>query len=211
MRLVVAIDGPAGSGKSTLARALARALELPYVNTGLMYRALARAALDAGVAEDDEPGLVGLIPGLRFRVGGADPAELEVEGYGASDLATPAVDGAVSAVSRHPGVRRLMRARQRELGEGGAVVEGRDIGTVVFPDADLKLFLRADPAAREARRALERDAPTEEVARSLRERDERDRRVNPLEPAPDAVVIDTTSSSREETLARALAEVERRR
>lgn len=199
---VVAIDGAAGSGKSTLARRLAHELDLPYVNTGLMYRALTRAALDLDVDLDDEDALAELTRGLKVRLIEAVHPELEVEGYRAEDLHTDEVDAAVSRVSRHPKVRELMRQAQRELGAGGAVMEGRDIGTVVYPDAPVKLFLSANPVERVARRSEERGGSN--VAEELRARDERDARVNPLEPAPDAVAIDTTGATPEATLEAAL-------
>ena len=207
---VIAIDGAAGSGKSTLARNLAEILGLPYINTGLMYRALTRAALDRGVDLDDGEALAELTRGLRVHVRGGAPPELEVEGYAATMLASDVVDSAVSRVARHPEVRALMCEAQRDLGAGGVVMEGRDIGTVVFPDADVKLFLSALPAAREARRSGERRAADPDVARELRARDARDARVNALEPAPDAVAIDTTYASPTETLDLALAVVRSR-
>jgi cytidylate kinase len=201
---VVAIDGAAGSGESTLARALAEALELPYVNTGSMYRALTAEALRRGVDLDDAPALVDVIRGLTFRMTGGSPPELEVEGWDQRALTEPSVEGQVSRAARHPEVRAVMRALQRGFGErAGAVMEGRDIGTVVFPDAAIKLFLRADPGTRVERRRAERSAAAE-VEASLRARDELDARVNPLEPAVDAVVLDTTSRSAEETLELAL-------
>jgi cytidylate kinase len=200
---VVAIDGAAGSGKSTLARALAAALGLPYVNTGSMYRALTAEAIRGGVDLDDASALVEVIRGLTFRIVAGSPPELEVEGWDAGALTEPSVEAQVSRAARHPEVRALMRALQRGFGEeGGAVMEGRDIGTVVFPDAALKLFLRADPGTRAARRRAQRAA--DEVEQALRARDELDARVNPLEPAPDAVVLDTTSRSADETLELAL-------
>ncbi len=202
---IIAIDGAAGSGKSTLARRLARALALPYVNTGLMYRALTRAALDRHVDLDDAAGLADLTRGLSVRLTGGDPGQLEVEGYPDAVLHTLEVDAAVSRASRHPQVRALMREAQRLLGADGAVMEGRDIGTVVFPEADVKLFLFADPAAREARRSQEREGAGGEVARDLRARDTQDARVNPLVPATDAVPIDTTHATPDATLELALA------
>jgi cytidylate kinase len=199
---VVAIDGAAGSGKSTLARRLARALELPYVNTGLMYRALTRAALDLGVDLDDEDALAELTRGLRVRMTEGTHPQLEVEAYRPEELHTSEVDAAVSRASRHPKVRELMRQAQRALGAGGAVMEGRDIGTVVYPDAPVKLFLSADPLERVARRSVERDGG--DVAEQLRARDARDARVNPHEPAADAVTIDTTGATPDSTLQAAL-------
>jgi CMP/dCMP kinase len=203
-RLVIAIDGAAGSGKSTLARGLASALGLPYVNTGLMYRALAAAALRVDADVDDADALLDLARGLRFRVRAGGPAELEVEGYTEDELTSPGVESTVSSVARHPSVRRWMCEHQRAFGDAGAVMEGRDIATVVFPDAQVKLFLRADPRARAARRADERTAPSRGVEEAVRARDARDARTTPLEPADDAVVIDTGALGIDETLREAL-------
>ena len=202
--MIVAVDGAAGSGKSTLARGLARALDVAYVNTGLMYRALAAASIRSDIDPDDGERLVDLARGLRFSLGGDDPAELQVEGYGPNDLTTPEVESRVSLVSRHPAVRTLMRDLQRALGMDGAVMEGRDIATVVFPDAPLKLFLEADPDRRAGRRADERGSAEDEVRTALHQRDAKDARTTPLEPAPGAVVIDTTDLSIEQTLDAAL-------
>lgn len=202
---VVAIDGAAGSGKSTLARGLARSLGVPYINTGLMYRGLTAAALRSGVDQEDERGLVSLLEALRFSLSGESPPELVVEGYPEGALTSPAVEAAVSAVARHPGVRERMRVLQRSLGKDGAVMEGRDIATVVFPDASVKLFLVADEAERTARRARERAAADPaEVAEALRMRDARDARTNPLAAAPGAIVIDTGAIDVETALAAAL-------
>jgi cytidylate kinase len=213
--LVVAIDGTAGSGKSTLARALARRLGLPYLNTGLMYRALARRALERGVVAADAQGLVDLLRDMPFELSrDGDPPQLRVEGRAAGDeLAAAEVEAVVSDVASHPGVRRLMVAAQRELGRGGGVIEGRDIGTVVFPSAPVKLFLDASPAQRAARRIDERrpgDPAAPEVARSLHRRDARDARTNPHVPAPGAVIVDTSGLSAAEVLERALAVVRSR-
>jgi CMP/dCMP kinase len=221
---VVTIDGPAGSGKSTLARGLAASLGLPYVNTGLMYRALTRLALDRGVDVDDGVGLAQLTGELRFDLSRGDPRELHVNGRDpGSELATPDVEAAISAVSRHPEVRLLMRHAQRQLGRRGAVMEGRDIGSVVFPDADAKIFLQARPEERAARRTEERRAtaggapgttppPAEvgEMAEALARRDALDARVNPFVPAPDAMLLDTSGRSAEEVLDEARAWVEAR-
>ena len=209
--LVIAIDGAAGSGKSTLARGLAGALGLPYVNTGLMYRALTRAALDEGLDFDDGAALSELTRGLRVRLVGGELVELEVEGYPVAALHSLEVDAAVSRASRHPEVRALMLRMQRSLAEGGAVMEGRDIGTVVCPDATVKLFLRADAAQRESRRAVDRGAERDDVASALHARDSTDSVVNALEPAPDAVTIDTSDTSPEATLDHALEIVRARR
>ncbi|MBI3648825.1 MAG: (d)CMP kinase [Actinobacteria bacterium] len=205
---VIAIDGAAGAGKSTLARALARELGLPYVNTGLMYRALAAVALRERVDLDDGDALAGLTLELRFRLTPGPTVELEVEGWTEEALTRPEVEAHVSQAARHPRVRELMRGLQRGFGEsGGAVMEGRDIGTAVFPDAAVKIFLTADQREREVRRAEQRDLPEDVLGPSLRARDSRDSEVNPLFPAPDAAVIDTTDMGPEETLARALAVV----
>ncbi len=207
---VIAIDGAAGSGKSTLARALAHRLHLPYLNTGLMYRALTAAALDEGVDLDDENALSELTSRLRFTISSDDPRELHVQGSTPGDeLSEPRVDAAVSRASRHPRVRALMREAQRNLGSPSAVVEGRDIGTVVFPDAAVKIFLEADPGERAVRRMGERDIPAADVREALNERDAKDSQVNPLIPAKDAAVIVTTGLTREQVLDEALAMVHR--
>ena len=202
--VIVAVDGAAGSGKSTLARGLARALGVAYVNTGLMYRAVAAASIGSDVDPDDDERLVDLARGLRFSIRGDDPPELQVEGYGPPDLVTPDVESRVSLVSRHLGVRTVLRDLQRALGADGAVMEGRDIATVVFPNAPLKLFLEADPDRRAGRRADERGTADDSVRTALHQRDGRDARTTPLEPALGAVVIDTTELSIEQTLDAAL-------
>jgi cytidylate kinase len=209
---VITIDGAAGSGKSTLARSLARTLDLPYVNTGLMYRALAAAALREGVDSDDEAALATLAGRLRFTVRADAPAYLEVDGFDPAELVTTDVEATVSAVARHARVRRLLRADQRRLGEapGGAVMEGRDIGSVVFVDAPVKLYLTADPSVRAIRRAEERRADEVATAAALRARDRRDARTHPHDPPPDAAVIDTTQLTVDEALDAALDVVRER-
>ena len=202
---VVAIDGAAGSGKSTLARALARELGLDYLNTGLMYRALAALAARRGVEPGDAARLMDLMPGLRFRLAGVDPRELEVEGFDEAALLDVEVERTVSEVASHPGVRTWMRDRQRALGAAGAVVEGRDIGSVVFPHAAVKLLLVADPDARGRRRAEERAPRDADVAEELLERDARDHRTVPLDRPPDgAVVLDTGRLDVEDTILAAM-------
>ena len=192
--VVVAIDGPAGSGKSTLAARLAHRLGFPYINTGLMYRALALRSIKHGVEPDDVEGLVGLARALRFGLGDGGTPRLLIEGAEPADaLVSPQVEDAVSQVSRHPAVREIMRRAQRELGAGGCVMEGRDIGSVVFPDAEVKFFLSAPPSVRADRRQRERGA-----GEAVAERDALDRRTNPLEPTSDAHVLDTSVLSREE-------------
>jgi cytidylate kinase len=203
---VIAIDGAAGSGKSTLARSLARVMRLPYVNTGLMYRALTASAIRHGVAEDDVEGLLDLTRGLRFTFGGSDPHELKVEGFDDRALTTPDVERSVSAVSRHPRIRAWMHEVQRALGADGAVMEGRDIGSVVFPDAVVKLYLEAVRAKRIERRTRERPrAGSDEIAAVLEARDQLDARTNPPTPPPGAIVIDTDSLGADATLRTAIA------
>ena len=197
--IVVAIDGPAGSGKSTVARALAGRIRVPYINTGVMYRAVTRAALLAPADLEDGPVLAGVARGLSFDLDRSiRPAGLTVEGRDqGEDLTAPEVEAEVSTVSSHPEVREVLRRVQRRLGEHGAVLEGRDIGTVVFPDATLKVYLDADPEVRAERRArqLHLTVDRHAVAEQLEERDTRDAEVTPLEPPSDAVLRDTTSLS----------------
>jgi cytidylate kinase len=220
---VVAIDGPAGSGKSTLAERLALALGLPYVNTGLMYRAATLRALREGVDLEDGPALAQVARGIRFDLSSrfAPPAVL-IDGEPPSpDLVVPEVEINVSTLSRHPEVRTVLRNEQRRLGRGGAVMEGRDIGSVVFPDAVVKIFLVAAPDERVARRIRERHGPlqsnaaspassdgptpTPDVAEALANRDALDEQVNPFVAAPDAVLLDTTGRDPDEVLRAALA------
>jgi cytidylate kinase len=198
---VVAIDGPAGAGKSTLARGLARELGLPYLNTGAMYRSLAAEALRRGIAPTDAAALADLAEHLRFSMDRGNPPSLVVDDRPlGDDLASPEVEAVVSSVARHLKVRAVLRAAQRRLGAPGAVVEGRDIGTVVFPDADLKVFLEAHPEERAARRQEERGSRDPAMAAALELRDALDARTNPLVPAPDARLVDTTGREPEEVL-----------
>lgn len=219
---VVAIDGPAGSGKSTLAERMARALGLPYVNTGLMYRAATLRALREGVDLQDGPALAQVARGIKFDLSSRLLLPVVfIDGEPPSpDLVVPEVEVNVSTLSRHPEVRAVLRDEQRRLGRGGAVMEGRDIGSVVFPDAAVKIFLVAAPDERAKRRVRERrgplsgdDAvpsssggptPTPDVAEALATRDALDERVNPFVPAPDAVLLDTTGTDPDEVLRKAL-------
>jgi CMP/dCMP kinase len=210
--LIVAIDGAAGSGKSTLARALARELEVPYLNTGLMYRALALASLDRRVDPSDAFALAETLTSLEFSLSSSgSPRELEVGGRAPGvELASDGVEAVVSEVAAHPAVRSVMVGLQRRLGRAGGVIEGRDIGSVVFPAATAKIFLEAAPGKRAARRVEERDGAGSDldaggVARALHARDVRDARTNPHVPAPGAVIIDTTKLTIDEVLARAVA------
>jgi cytidylate kinase len=212
MAPVIAIDGAAGSGKSTLARALALELGLPYVNTGLMYRALALRAHRGGVAPGDADALERLARGMRFELDrSVRPPELTIDGEPPSEtLTSPEVESSVSVVARHPEVREVLRAEQRRLAADGAVMEGRDIGTLVAPGAPLKIFLEANPVERADRRALEREDDPSRIAEALGTRDELDARTNPLEPAPDAVVLDTTGLAAADVVRRALELVRER-
>ncbi len=200
-RPLVAIDGPVGAGKSSAARALARALGYTYLNTGAMYRAVAIAARDAGIAAGAprlEERLVPLLAGIRIEFSGE---RLLLGGRDVSaQVSEPAIGDLASRLSALGAVRSRMRELQRAAGEqGGVVMEGRDIGTVVFPDAEFKFYLDADVMERARRRHAELGAKgaaisLDEVAAQLRERDARDsqRELAPLRAAPDAVVIDST-------------------
>lgn len=210
--LIVAVDGAAGSGKSTLARALARELGVPYLNTGLMYRALALESVDRRVDPSDAFGLAETLTLLEFSLSSSgSPRELEIGGRAPDvELAGARVEAVVSEVAAHLEVRSVMVGLQRRLGRGGGVIEGRDIGSVVFPTATAKIFLEAAPAERAARRTEEREGTGSEldaggVARALHARDLRDARTNPHVPAPGAVIIDTTELSVDEVLMRAIA------
>jgi cytidylate kinase len=203
---VIAIDGPVGAGKSTAARALARALGYTYLNTGAMYRAVAIAARDAGVTADApglEARLAPLLAAIRIEFSGE---RLLLGGRDVSAQASePEIGDLASRLSALGAVRARMRELQRAAGErGGVVMEGRDIGTVVFPDAEFKFYLDADVMERARRRHAEllklgSAFSLEEVAAQLRERDGRDsgRELAPLRAAPDAVVIDSTGLSLE--------------
>lgn len=205
---LIAIDGAAGSGKTTLGRGLARELGLPYINTGLMYRSLTAIALRSGVSVDDGPALAQVAGGIAFSV--TDSGTLAIDGRDPdASLTSPEVEANVSAVSRHPEVRAVLREVQRRMGESGAVMEGRDIGSVVFPDAELKIFLEAAVSERAARRVSERGGD-ERLADELASRDAKDSRVVAHVPCDDAVVVDTSGKGIEDVLSEALALVRER-
>lgn len=204
---VVAIDGPVGSGKSTVARRVAERLGYLYLDTGAMYRAVGLLATEAGVPLDDETAVVPIAAAARLRFDG--DGRLFAGGRDVSGVIRSLEMGtAASVVSVLPGVRRLMVERQRELGSGADIVmEGRDIGTNVFPGAEVKVFLTARPEVRAARRAAElcakgEEVDVDEVLEALVERDRRDseREVAPLRRAADAVEVDTSALSLEQAV-----------
>ena len=198
--LVVAIDGPSGSGKSTVARGVAAALGLEVLDTGAMYRAVTLAAIDAGVALDDEAGCAALARRLDISV---EHGVTQIDGRDVSaEIRGPAVTGSVSTVAAHPAVRAHLVEQQRAWVErhGGGVVEGRDIGSVVFPEAPVKVYLTATDEERARRRqrdeaAAARNVAVDDVKAALDRRDAIDagRTVSPLRVAPDAIVIDSTT------------------
>jgi CMP/dCMP kinase len=208
--MIIAIDGPSGSGKSTLGRMLARALSLLYIDTGSMYRAVALAVIDAQVDPKDADAVASLAHEIDIDLQG-DPDSLTVL-LGGRDITeqirTEQVTEMSSVVSTNPGVRRAMVARQRTMGRRGAVLNGRDIGTVVFPDADIKFFLTAAPEERAERRFKEdqTSGSSATFAATLADMIERDRRDStrvdsPLKVADDAIVIDSTGKSADEVFA----------
>lgn len=200
---VIAVDGPAGAGKSTVARLAARELGYLYLDTGAMYRALALKALKHGVDLRDEEQLVNLLADTTIELvnGGSDPVRVWMDGKEVTGrLRTPEVDASVSQVAGYPAVHEEMVARQRRLArQGGVVMDGRDIGTFVLPDADVKFYLTASLAARAARRQrdlarLGYHVDLESLSEEIRHRDLLDstRAYSPLRQAEDAIVIDTT-------------------
>ncbi len=199
-RITVAIDGPAGSGKSTLARRIAAKLGYLYIDTGAMYRAVALWALRAKVALSDMHRLEQLANAARIEFQSDNSVSLNGEDVSIA-IREPEVSEAASQVSMIPAVRRALVAKQREIGERVSVVmEGRDIGSVVFPNATVKIFLDAQPEVRATRRADESSLPADVVAQQIGERDQRDRTraESPLVQAPDAIYVDTSKLSVDE-------------
>lgn len=199
MTAIVAIDGPSGAGKGTVARAVARALRWRYVDTGAMYRAVAWKAARDGRALDDEAAVAAVSAAAVFAM---DESRVAIDGRDVTEaIRTSEIDAAAARVARMPRVRAALVARQRRYAADGPVVmEGRDIGTVVFPDAAVKIYLDASPAERARRRStdpahgLSRTGGIGAVAEAIEQRDriDRTRRASPLKRAPDAAVVDTT-------------------
>ena len=217
--LIIAIDGPSGAGKSTLGQMLARKLGLLYIDTGSMYRAVALAVIESTINETDDVAVGSLAGRVEIDLAG-NPESLSVS-LNSQDVTERIRDEDVtnisSIISTIPAVRRAMVKRQRELGQRGAVMNGRDIGTVVFPEADIKFFLTASPAERAQRRLVEERkhnpaANYDDVFADMTERDRRDttRTDSPLIAASDAVIIDSTGVPLDHVFQRMMREIERR-
>ncbi|HRB03251.1 MAG TPA: (d)CMP kinase [Ilumatobacteraceae bacterium] len=200
---VIAIDGPAGAGKSTVARALAEMLGLDYLDTGAMYRAITFAAMERNLCLDDAAAVGSLARSVALEVG---ESGVIVDGFDATTaIRTAAVTAAVSKVAANSEVRTEMRARQQQWAadHGGGVIEGRDIGSVVFPDAELKLYLTASPRTRAQRRVAQSGGDVDEIEASIAARDHYDstRADSPLTFADGSIVVDTTGSRIDQVLA----------
>jgi cytidylate kinase len=213
--MIITIDGPAGAGKSTVAKALARRLGFEFLDTGAMYRAVTLAGLRAGIDLRDQDALTRLLDGLRLEM---PPGRVVLNGEDVTDLIrTPEVDAASSPVAESPAVRHFLVGLQRAIAAGRDMVcEGRDQGTVVFPDAEHKFFLVADAAERARRRQRQRQARGEEVSweevlRAQQARDQRDagRDLAPMVPAADALILDSTQLSLDQVVDRMAEEVRR--
>ena len=219
-RMIIAIDGPSGAGKSTLGRMIARELNLLYIDTGAMYRAAALAVMEAGVSTNDAAAVAEVAARANIKLAG-NPDSLQIM-LGGRDISrairTEEVGHTASVISVIPEVRRTLVERQREIGRhGGVVLDGRDIGTVVFPDADIKFYLTAAPEERahrryEEERVKERNITFEETLMDINTRDRRDstRADSPLAIAEDAIVIDSTELSIEEVFERMIDAIRER-
>ena len=215
-RLISAIDGPSGAGKGTVAREIARRLDYRHLDTGAMYRAVAWKALRDGMTLEDEDAVAALAERAALDVG---PSSVVIDGYDVTEaIRTPEIDRAAAATARLPKVRAVLVERQRAAGQGGGIVmEGREIGSVVFPNADVKIYLDASPEERARRRAadpahgISRAAAAVDVATEMAARDQSDRTrsTSPLTIPADAIALDTTALSIEETVERVLAIVSR--
>ncbi len=211
--LIVAIDGPSGAGKGTVARAVARRLGYRHVDTGAMYRAVAWRAVQAGLSLGDEVAVAALADRAVLEIGSI----VEIDGHDVTHaIRTPEIDAAAATVAGMPAVREILVARQRAFGAGGGVVmEGRDIGSIVFPHADAKIYLDAAPDERARRRAVDRadqggghhDSAGVATALAARDRLDRGRAVSPLTVPPGAVVIDTTAVPVGEVVERVMAHI----